>query len=188
MKIHGNDIRPNNIIKYKNHLCIVLKTQHTQPGKGGAYVQVELKDIQKGTKFTERFRSNESIERIRLDEKEYQFLYQADNELHLMDNDTYEQISVNSSIIETSVPFLKEGMNVTVCSYEGEIVNINLPDNVIMLIKEAEPVVKGQTAASSHKPAILENGIRIMVPPHIEAGTKVIISTIDGSYVGKSKE
>lgn len=188
MKINGNSIRPGNIIEHNKRLWVAVKTQHTQPGKGGAYLQVELKDIRDGTKLNERFRSSESVERVRLDEKEYQFLYEEGDSLTLMDMETFEQISLNKEILGDSSLFLKDGMIITVVSHEGEIVGAELPETVVMTIVEAEPVVKGQTASSSYKPAILENGVRIMVPPHIGVDTKVVVNTADGTYVERSKE
>ncbi len=188
MKINGNDIRPGNIIEHKSRLWVATKIQHTQPGKGGAYMQVELKDIRNGTKLNERFRSSETVERVRLDGKEYQYLYGNDDELTFMDQETFDQISVNSSVVGEPAVYLQEGMIVTVSSYEGEIVSINLPDTVIVKIVEAEPVVKGQTAASSYKPAILENGVRVMVPPHVESGTRIVVNTADNTYVERAKD
>ncbi len=188
MKISGNAIRPGNIIQHKNRLWVAVKTQHTQPGKGGAYLQVELKDIRDGTKLNERFRSSESVERVRLDEKEYQFLYEENNLIVLMDPETFEQIHISKDLLGDSVAFLKDGMTLTVVSHEGEMVGAELPETVIMTITEAEPVVKGQTASSSYKPALLENGVRIMVPPHIGTGTKVVVNTADGAYIERAKE
>jgi elongation factor P len=188
MKINGNAIRPGNIIQHNNRLWVAVKTQHTQPGKGGAYLQVELKDIRDGTKLNERFRSSETVERVRLDEKEYQFLYDEGEAIALMDTETFEQIHLAKDLLGDSAPFLKDGMILTVVSHEGEIVGAELPETVIMEITEAEPVVKGQTASSSYKPAILENGVRIMVPPHIGAGIRVVVNTADGSYVERAKD
>lgn len=188
MKINGNDIRPGNIIEHKSRLWVATKIQHTQPGKGGAYMQVELKDIRSGTKLNERFRSSETIERVRLDEKEYQYLYGADDDLTFMDQETFDQITVNKVVVGEPAVYLQEGMIVTVSSYEGEIVGISLPDTVIIKIVEAEPVVKGQTAASSYKPAILENGVRVMVPPHVESGTRIVVNTADNTYVERAKD
>ncbi|MBP6950711.1 MAG: elongation factor P [Alphaproteobacteria bacterium] len=188
MKINGNSIRPGNIIQHKNRLWVAVKIQHTQPGKGGAYLQVELKDIRDGTKLNERFRSSETVERVRLDEKEYQFLYEEGNFITLMDLETFEQLSLAKDILGDSVAFLKDGMLLKVISHEGEIVGAELPENVIMEIVEAEPVVKGQTASSSYKPALLENGVRIMVPPHIDVGIRVIVNTADGTYIERAKD
>ncbi|MBY0501759.1 MAG: elongation factor P [Alphaproteobacteria bacterium] len=188
MKISGNAIRPGNIIQHKNRLWVAVKTQHTQPGKGGAYLQVELKDIRDGTKLNERFRSSESVERVRLDEKDYQFLYEEGEGVALMDLETFEQIHLAKELLGDSLSFLKDGMMLKVVSHEGEIVGAELPETVVMEIVEAEPVVKGQTASSSYKPAILENGVRIMVPPHIGVGTKVVVNTADSTYVERAKE
>ncbi len=188
MKISGNAIRPGNVIEHKNRLWRAVKIQHTQPGKGGAYLQVELKDIRDGTKLNERFRSSEDVERVRLDQKDYQFLFADGDMLTFMDNDTYEQISLNKDLVGEPVVFLQEGMTVTIESYEDEPISVMLPDTVTMQITEADPVVKGQTASSSYKPAVLENGSRIMVPPHIESGTRVVVNTADASYVERAKD
>jgi elongation factor P len=187
MKINGNAIRPGNIIEHQNRLWVAVKIQHTQPGKGGAYLQVELKDIRSGSKLNERFRSSESVERVRLDEKEFQFLYEENDECTLMDQETFEQIAVQKSLIGEPAVYLEEGMTLVVSSHEGEIVSIALPDSVICTIEETEPVLKGQTAASSYKPAILHNGVRIMVPPHISMGDRVIINTGDNTYCERAK-
>src|SRR5262249_10082654 len=161
MKINGNSIRPGNIIEHQGRLWRAVKTQHTQPGKGGAYLQVELKDIRDGTKTNERFRSSETVERVRLDEKEYQFLFADGEDYTFMDSETFEQITLNADLIGEPAAFLQEGMVVAVESYEDSPISVSLPESVIMQIVEADPVVKGQTAASSYKPAKLENGVRV---------------------------
>lgn len=188
MKINGNEIRPGNVIEHKGRLWSAVKTEHTKPGKGGAYLQVELRDIRNGTKLNERFRSSESVERVRLDQKEHQFLYEEGENLVLMDQETYDQIHAPKDLVGEPIAFLQEGMTVTVSSYEGEPISIELPSTVIMEITEAEPVVKGQTAASSFKPATLENNVRVMVPPHIESGTRIVVNTGDGTYVERAKD
>jgi elongation factor P len=188
MKISGNAIRPGNVIEHKGRLWRAVRIQHTQPGKGGAYLQVELKDIRDGTKLNERFRSSEDVERVRLDQRDYQFLYREGDMLTFMENETYEQISVHEDLVGEPVAFLQEGMTVTIESYEDSPIGVMLPDTVIMQIVEADPVVKGQTASSSYKPAVLENGVRILVPPHIESGTRVVVNTADGSYVERAKD
>ncbi len=188
MKINGNAIRPGMVIEHKGRLWRAVKIAHTQPGKGGAYLQAELRDIRDGTKLNERFRASEDVERVRLDQKPYQYLFAEGDMLTFMDNETYEQITLNSDLVGDPLPFLQEGMTVTIESYEGDPISITLPETVVMLITEADPVVKGQTAASSYKPAILENGTRTMVPPHIESGTRIVISTADGSYVERAKD
>ncbi|MAP24399.1 MAG: elongation factor P [Rickettsiales bacterium] len=188
MKITANEIRIGNVLEYKNRLWVVSKIQHTQPGKGGAYVQTELKDIKSGTKLNERFRSGETIEKARLDEEERQFLYQDGDLLTFMDPETFEQVSVNQELAGEPVRFIQEGMTVTIVYYEGEALSVKLPDSVVVEVVEAEPVVKGQTASSSYKPAILENGVRVLVPPHIDAGTRIVINPQDGTYIERAKD
>ena len=188
MKINGNSIKPGNIIEHQGRLWRAVKTQHTQPGKGGAYLQVELKDIRDGTKLNERFRSSETVERVRLDEHPYQFLFASGDEYTFMDQDTFEQITLNSDLIGEPAVFLQEGMVVTLESYEGSPISVDLPETVTMQIVEADAVVKGQTASSSYKPAKLENGVRVMVPPHIESGTRIVVNTADSTYVERAKD
>jgi elongation factor P len=188
MKINGNAIRPGNIVEHQGRLWRAVRIQHTQPGKGGAYLQVELKDIRTGTKLNERFRSSETVERVRLDEHEYQFLFAEGDDYTFMEQTTFEQISLNSDLIGEPAAFLQEGMVVTVESYEGSPISVSLPETVTMKLVEADPVVKGQTAASSYKPAKLENGVRILVPPHVENGTRVVVNTADGSYIERAKD
>ena len=187
MKIDGNAIRPGNVIEHKSRLWVAVKTQHVKPGKGGAFLQVELKDIRDGTKLNERFRSSETVERVRLDEKGYQYLYAEGDLCTLMDTETYEQSQVRKDLIGEPAAFLQEGMMVTLMSHEGEPISAKLPDTVVMTVVEADPVVRGQTAASSYKPGKLDNGMRILIPPHIEAGTRVVVNTADGSYVERAK-
>lgn len=188
MKVNGNELRPGNIIQHQGRLWVVRKTQHTQPGKGGAYMQAELKDIRDGTKLNERFRASETVERVRLDEKEFQYLYPEGDMLAFMDQETYEQISIPSDLVGDPVVFLQDGMLVTIHFYEDEPLAVTLPEHVVLEVTETEPTVKGQTAAASYKPAVLDNGVRTMVPPHIDTGTRVVINTADGTYVERAKD
>jgi elongation factor P len=188
MKINGNAIRPGNIIEHQGRLWRATRIQHTQPGKGGAYLQVELKDVRDGTKLNERFRSSETVERVRLDSKEYQYLYKDGDQFTFMDNQTFEQITLPEDMIGEPAAFLQDGMQVTIESYEDSPISVTLPDTVIMRIVEADAVVKGQTASSSYKPALLENGVRVMVPPHVESGTRIVVNTSDASYVERAKD
>lgn len=189
MKIDGNAIRPGNIIEHQGRLWRAIKTQHVKPGKGGAFLQVELKDIRDGTKLNERFRSSETVERVRLDQKDYQFLYVEGESYTFMDTDTYEQITLSGDLIgEDAVKFLQDGMMVTIESFEDSPISATLPEHVVLEIVEADAVVKGQTASSSYKPALLENGVRTLVPPHVGTGTRVVINTADGSYVERAKD
>ena len=189
MKIEGNQVKVGNILEINYKLWRVTKTQHTQPGKGGAYLQVEMKELKEGTKINERFRSSESVERAILDEKEYQFLYSDNDKFYFMDNTNFEQIEIGTDIItENQSKFLKENDVITIQLYESQPVSIILPDHVSFAVVEADAVVKGQTAASSYKPAVLERKIKTSVPPFIEVGDIVIISTHDSSYIEKAKK
>jgi len=187
MKISGNEIRPGNVIQHKGALWVAVKTQHVKPGKGPAYAQVELKNAIDGTKLNERFRSSETVERVRLEQKDYQFLYADGDMLTFMDMDTYDQMSLPRDFLEERAAFLQDGMKVTVESHEGKPIGITLPDQVTLEVVEAEPVVKGQTAASSYKPAKLENGVRVMVPPFIGVGERVVVDTNELSYVRRAQ-
>jgi elongation factor P len=189
MKISGNAIRPGNIIEHQGRLWRAVKIMHTQPGKGGAYLQVELKDIRDGTKLNERFRSSESVERVRLDQRSYQYLF-SEGDLHtFMDVETFDQIALTTELVgEDQVPFLQENMQVTIESYEDQPISVQLPDQVVLRVVEADAVVKGQTAASSYKPALLENGVKVLVPPFIESGTRIVVATADATYVERAKD
>jgi elongation factor P len=187
MKINGNEIRPGNVIQHKGHLWVAVKTQHVKPGKGPAYAQVELKNAIDGTKLNERFRSSETVERVRLEQKDYQFLYAEGDMLTFMDTATYDQIELPRDFLEERAAFLQDGMTVTVESHEGKAIGVSLPDQVTLEVVEADPVVKGQTAASSYKPAKLENGVRILVPPFVESGERVVVDTNELTYVRRAE-
>jgi len=186
MKINGNEIRPGNVIQHKGALWVAVKTQHVKPGKGPAYAQVELKNAIDGTKLNERFRSSETVERVRLEQKDYQFLFAEGDMLTFMDMVTYDQIQIAADFLEERAAFLQDGMKVTVESHEGRPIGITLPDQVTLAVVEAEPVMKGQTAASSYKPAMLENGVRVMVPPFVGVGERVVVDTNALTYVRRA--
>jgi elongation factor P len=187
MKINAIDLKPGNVLEHQNKLWLVLKREIVQPGKGGAFTVIEIRDLRSGNKATERFRTQETVERVRLDEKEMQFLYMEDNQATFMDNDSFEQVTVPRELIGDPADFLQDGMVCKVMTYEGTPLSVEMPSSVVMELVEADPVVRGQTAASSYKPAKLENGRRIMVPPHIEAGIKVVVNTETGEYVERFK-
>ncbi|HUU67459.1 MAG TPA: elongation factor P [Methyloceanibacter sp.] len=187
MKINGNEIRPGNVIEHKGGLWLAVKTQAVKPGKGPAYAQVELKNVIDGTKLNERFRSSETVERVRLEQNDYQFLFAEGDMLTFMDTDTYDQIQIARELLEDRAAFLQDGMMVTVESYEGRSLGVALPDHVTLEVVEADPVVKGQTAASSYKPAMLENGVRVMVPPFIGAGERIVVDTNEVTYVKRAE-
>src|SRR5262245_45403816 len=188
MKINAIDLKPGNVLEHQNKLWLVLKRELVQPGKGGAFAQVELRDLRAGTKLNERFRTQESVERVRLDEKEMQFLFMENEQATFMDNESYEQISVPREMIGEPADFLRDGMVCNVMLYEGTPLSVELPPSVTMALVEADPVVRGQTASSSYKPGKLENGRRVMIPPYIEAGTRIVVSTADGSFVERAKD
>lgn len=187
MKISANSIRTGNILVYNNDLWVVSKQpEHTQPGKGGAYVQVEMKNLKTGTKRNERFSSSDHLEKAELEQKDYQFLYFEDN-IVLMDNQTFEQISVNKEILDEKLPFLTENMIVKVEFYNEKPLSIELPATVILEIIETDPVIKGATATASYKPATLANGVKVKVPQYLEIGEKIVVKTEDLTYVERSK-
>ena len=186
-KIDGNQIRPGNVIEHNGRVWRVMKTEHVKPGKGGAYLQCEMRDLMTGSKTNERFRASETIERVRLEQKNYQYLFQDGDDYTFMDLETFDQITVNAEIIGEPARFLTEGMQVEIEFYEETPLNVTLPDTVTLTVDYAEPVVKGQTASASYKPATLENGVRIMVPPHVDSGTRVVVKPEDASYVEKLK-
>lgn len=186
MKINGNEIRPGNIIEHNDGLWIAVKTSHVKPGKGGAFAQVELKNLRNGSKLNERFRSADKVERVRLEQKDQQFLYESDGMLVFMDSETFEQIELPSDILGERRPFLQDGMTVVIDYYEAEALSCQLPEKVTCQIEETEPVVKGQTAANSFKPAMLDNGVRVMVPPFVGSGESIIVNTETGEYVERA--
>lgn len=189
MKQNVNTIRVGNVINHKDLMWKVVKTLHVKPGKGGAFIQMELKAIKKGTKLNERFRSEDSIDKAHVEERNYQFLYQSDNILHLMDVQNYDQKALDANLIDSKAkPFLTENMKVQVSFVEEEAVNIILPATIVVEIDSADAVVKGQTASSSFKPAVLKNGIKVMVPQYIASGEKIVVDTYQSQFVERYKE
>ena len=188
MKILGNEIKPGMIIELNNDLWSVLKTQHVKPGKGGAFNQVELKSVKKGTKLNERFRSNDNVERAILDEKKFNFLYEDENNCHFINQTNFEQIAINKSLLGERKKLLKENMEVNVQFYEDQALSIDLPTSVELMIESTDATIKGQTASSSYKPAKLENGINVRVPPFINSGDKIILDTRTLEYIKKSNK
>ena len=185
MKIQGNEIKPGMIIEHNNDHWTVLKAQHVKPGKGGAFNQVELKSLTKGTKLNQRFRSSENVERAQLEEKEFNFLYSDENGCFFMDPKSFEQISIKKNLLGDKIKLLTENLKVTISFLEENPLSVDLPTNIECEIESTEGVVKGQTAASSYKTAKLKNGLDIMVPPFIEEGNKIILDTRNLEYVKK---
>ncbi|MEM6624250.1 MAG: elongation factor P [Pseudomonadota bacterium] len=185
-KINGNEIRRGNIIEHNGGLWVAVKTDHVKPGKGGAFAQVELKNLRNGSKLNERFRSADKVERVRLEQRDQQFLYENDGMLVFMDTDTYEQIELPADILGEARPFLQDGMTVQIEYYDAEALSAALPEKVVCKVAETEPAIKGQTAANSFKPAVLDNGVRIMIPPFVEVETDVVVNTETFEYVERA--
>jgi elongation factor P len=187
MKQQANLIRAGQVLEHEGRRWTVLKQQIITPGKGGAFIQVEMRDLKSGNKTNERWRTADTVERLMTEEKEYTYSYTDGDNLVLMDPETYEQTHITAEILGDAVAFLQDNMTVTVDLVEGDPVAMHLPASVVLEIVEADPVVKGQTAASSYKPAKLSNGVKTSVPPFIETGEKIVVRTEDGSYVERFK-
>jgi elongation factor P len=188
MKINVNELKPGYVIKYRDRLWAMVKGEHVKPGKGPAYLQAELRCLNDGSKLNQRFNTSETVDHVELDKARYQFLYDDGALLNLMHTETFEQMTLERSLVGDAGAYLQEGMIVTVQSFEGRPLAAQIPDSVVMEVVEADPVVRGQTAASSYKPAQLENGQRIKVPPHIERGTRVVVNTGTGAYVERARD
>ena len=187
MKVEGNDLRPGFVIEHEGRLWVITKTQHTQPGKGGAYMQVEMKGLKDNMKKNERFRSSESVEKVFLEEKAVDYLYRDADEYIFMDPTSYEQITVQEECFNAPAAFLEEGMRVTLGLYEGTPMWLKLPAQVVVEVDEVEPSLKGQTVTSSYKPAVLTNGLKVMVPTHVDNGMKIVVATEDSRYIERYK-
>jgi len=187
LKVNGNTIKPGNVIEHKNGLWVAVKTSHVKPGKGGAFAQIELRNLKDGTKLNERFRSSENIERVILEEVPHVFLYKENINLVFMNNSTFDQINIDENMIGEQSSFLQDGMTVMINIYNEEPVSVNMPDSCVLEVVETEAVIKGQTVSSSFKPAILNNNVKVMVPGHIEVGSKIVVRPSDSSYIEKAK-
>ncbi len=181
-KINGNEIRPGNVLEHNGGLWAAVKVDHVKPGKGGAFAQVEMKNLRNGSKLNERFRSADKVERVRLEQKDQQFLYEDDGMLIFMDTETYEQNQISAELLGDRRPFLQDGMTIVAEFHEAEALNAKLPQKVICKVVETEPVVKGQTAANSFKPAILDNGVKVMVPPFVGQDESIVVNTETMEY------
>ena len=185
MKISGNEIRVGMLIEYKNDLWQVLKTQHVKPGKGGAFAQVEMKSVNKNTKLNERFRSSDTIEKASLDEIKFSFLYEDESDYYFINQKNFEQINIKKNIVGEKGKMLTENLEVTISFYNENPLAVDLPNQVNCKIKSTDVALKGQTVSSSYKPAILDNGLNIQVPPFIESGDSIIVDTRSLEYVKK---
>jgi elongation factor P len=187
-KVIASSVRKGNVLDLDGRLAVVIHAENIHPGKGTPVTHLEMRRISDGVKVTERYRTTDQVERAYLEEKDYSDLYEDDMGFHFMQPETYDQIAIPRDILGEQAQWLQEGMVCSVSLHEGVPIAIELPQRVSLEIVEADPVVKGQTASSSYKPAKLSNGARIMVPPHIEAGTRVVVMTADGSYVERAKD
>jgi elongation factor P len=185
-RINGNEIRPGNVLDHNGGLWAAVKVDHVKPGKGGAFAQVELRNLRNGSKLNERFRSADKVERVRLEQKDQQFLYEQDGMLVFMDSETFEQVELPVEILGERRPFLQDGMTITIEYYEAEALNATLPQKVTCTVVETEPVVKGQTAANSFKPALLDNGVKVMVPPFVGEGEAIVVNTDTMDYAERA--
>jgi len=185
MKLYASEIRVGMLIEYKNDLWQVLKTQHVKPGKGGAFAQVEMKSVNKNTKLNERFRSSESVEKASLDETKFNYLYDDETDYHFMNPKSYEQINIKKEIIGNKGKMLTENLEVSISFYNEEPLTVELPNQVTCVVETTDVALKGQTVSSSYKPATLDNGINIQVPPFIDGGDKIIVDTRTMEYVKK---
>ena len=185
MKINAGEIRVGMLLEFKNDLWQVLKTQHVKPGKGGAFAQVEMKSVNKNTKLNERFRSSETVEKASLEEQNYNYLYEDEHNYFFMEPKTFEQIEIKKDIVGKKGKLLTENLLVIVNFYNDSVISVDLPNQVVTKIKSTDAALKGQTISSSYKPAILDNGLNIQVPPFIESGDEIIIDTRNLEYVKK---
>ena len=176
-KINGNEIKPGFVLEHDGGLWAAVKVNHVKPGKGGAFAQVEMKNLRDGRKLNERFRSEDKIEQVRLDNKDQQFLYETDGKLVFMDSETFEQTELDADLLGDRRPFLQDGMMATIEYHGDEPLSVRIPQKVTCRIVETEPVLNGQTAAKSFKPAILDNGVRVMVPPFVGQDEDIIVNT-----------
>ena len=185
MKLYASEIRVGMLIEYKNDLWQVLKTQHVKPGKGGAFAQVEMKSVNKNTKLNERFRSSESVEKASLDQTKFNYLYGDEIDYHFMNPKSYEQISIKKEVVGDKGKMLTENLEVSISFYNEEPLMVELPNQVTCVIETTDVALKGQTVSSSYKPATLDNGINIQVPPFIDSGDKIIVDTRTMEYIKK---
>lgn len=188
MKVAAITLRKGNVLDYNGKLMIVTGQEIMQPGKGASVIQVEMRDIRSGNKDNVRFRTQETVERVRLDQTDHQYLFSDGETFTFMNTETYDQVAISKELIGEPAVYLQDGMVVSVETHEGEPLGVSLPDSVTLEIVEAEPVIKGQTATTSYKPAVLENGAKVMVPPHIDVGTRIVVKTEDSSYVERAKD
>ena len=188
VKVIASSLRKGNVVDMDGKLYVILSAENIHPGKGTPVTQLDMRRISDGVKVSERYRTTEQVERAYVEDREFQYLYQDGDGFHFMNPETYDQIPVSKDIVGDQAAFLQENMKVTLSTHEGVVLAIELPQRATLEVVETEPTVKGQTASSSYKPALLSNGVRTMVPPHIAPGTRIVVMTADGSYVERAKD
>jgi elongation factor P len=188
VRVIASSIRKGNVIDVDGKLYVVLSAENIHPGKGTPVSQIEMRRISDGVKVSERYKTTDQVERATIEDRDFNFLYEDGDGFHFMNNETYDQVQVAKDVVGSNAPYLQENMTVKLSLHEGNAVAITLPQRVTLEVVETEPVTKGQTASSSYKPAILSNGMRTGVPPHIGVGTRIVVLTEDGSYVERAKD
>jgi elongation factor P len=188
VKVIASSLRKGNIVDMDGKLYVILSAENIHPGKGTPVTQLDMRRISDGVKVSERYRTTEQVERAYVEDREFQYLYQDGDGFHFMNPETYDQIAVAKDIVGDQAAYLQENMKVTLSMHEGVVLAVELPQRATLEVTETEPTVRGQTASSSYKPALLSNGVRTMVPPHIAAGTRIVVMTADGSYVERAKD
>jgi len=188
MKTNANSVKVGNVIEYNGQLWSVIKREHVKPGKGGAYIQVEMKNIVTGTKTNTRYNSSEDVDVAYVEQKHYQYQYMDKDELVAMDMESFEQFNLHKNLVGDALPFLQEGMEINVEYCNDKPISIRLPEHVTLEVVQADAVVKGQTASASYKPAIMDNGVRVLVPPFVATGDRIIVRTEDSTYVERAKK
>lgn len=188
MKVIASSLRKGNVVDVDGKLYVIVTAENIHPGKGTPVTQLDMRRISDGVKVSERYRTTEQVERAYVEDREHTFLYQDAEGFHFMNPETYDQLIAQRDIIGDAAPYLQEGMALMLSVHEGNPIALELPARVTLEITETEPTVKGQTASSSYKPAMLSNGVRTMVPPHVQTGTRIVVMTVDGSYVERAKD
>jgi elongation factor P len=188
VKVIASSLRKGNIVDLDGKLCVVLAAENIHPGKGTPVTQLDMRRISDGVKVSMRFKTTEQVERAHVEDREYQYLYSDGDGSHFMNMETYDQITVPADVVGDQAAYLQPDMKVNLSVHEGTVVAMELPQRAVLEVVETEPTVKGQTASSSYKPALLSNGVRTMVPPHIATGTRIVVMTADGSYVERAKD
>jgi elongation factor P len=188
VKVIASTLRKGNIVEIEDRLYVILSAENIHPGKGTPVTQLDMRRISDGTKVSQRYKTTEQVERAHVEDRDYQFLYNDGDGFHFMNTETFDQIAMPEDVVGDNAPYLQPEMKVKLSVYEGNVVSMELPQRVTLEVVETEPVTKGQTASSSYKPAVLSNGVRTAVPPHVTAGTRIVVMTADGSYVERAKD